>query len=81
MSKQVLFSDEARAALLRGVNIMASAVKGTHLARAQARASRHRALRALPATARAVCFVRGSFRFRTLDCSMDGPARNVPSRR
>ncbi len=29
MSKQVLFSDEARAALLRGVNIMASAVKAT----------------------------------------------------
>src|SRR6266568_1253540 len=29
MPKQVLFSDEARAALLRGVNIMASAVKAT----------------------------------------------------
>jgi chaperonin GroEL len=29
MSKQVLFGDEARAALLRGVNIMASAVKAT----------------------------------------------------
>src|SRR6266540_1653416 len=29
MAKQVLFSDEARAALLRGVNIMASAVKAT----------------------------------------------------
>jgi len=29
MPKQVMFSDEARAALLRGVNIMASAVKAT----------------------------------------------------
>ena len=29
MPKQVLFSDEARAALLRGINIMASAVKAT----------------------------------------------------
>jgi len=29
MPKQILFSDEARAALLRGVNIMASAVKAT----------------------------------------------------
>src|SRR5437773_2793648 len=29
MPKQVLFSDEGRAALLRGVNIMASAVKAT----------------------------------------------------
>ena len=29
MPKQVLFSDEGRAALLRGVNIMAAAVKAT----------------------------------------------------
>ena len=29
MPKQVMFSDEGRAALLRGVNIMASAVKAT----------------------------------------------------
>jgi chaperonin GroEL len=29
MPKQILFSDEGRAALLRGVNIMASAVKAT----------------------------------------------------
>ncbi|MBI1958428.1 MAG: chaperonin GroEL, partial [Candidatus Rokubacteria bacterium] len=29
MPKQVLFSDEARAALLRGINVMASAVKAT----------------------------------------------------
>src|SRR6266852_1645895 len=29
MPKQILFSDEGRAALLRGINIMASAVKAT----------------------------------------------------
>src|SRR5207245_5894225 len=29
MAQQVLFSDEGRAALLRGINVMAAAVKGT----------------------------------------------------
>ena len=29
MPKQILFSDEGRAALLRGVNVMAAAVKAT----------------------------------------------------
>ena len=29
MPKQVMFSDEGRAALLRGVNVMAAAVKAT----------------------------------------------------
>ena len=29
MPKQVLFNDEGRAALLRGINVMASAVKAT----------------------------------------------------
>ena len=52
MPKQLMFSDEGRAALLRGVNIMAAAVKATWARRAATWSStRSSAARPSPRTA------------------------------